>query len=95
MADVSWREAASLCNAADGLSPAYEFLELPVQYDEAVYGGYRVMRGGGWYDEPWSVRAGVRRRSSPDTRIGDVEFRLASSLTHSGRHEPAEFHVNV
>ncbi len=54
-------------------------------YDEDVYGAYRVLRGGGWYDEPWSVRAGVRRRSSPGTKIDDVGFRLARSLPHSSR----------
>ncbi|GAB4003365.1 hypothetical protein GCM10029992_44740 [Glycomyces albus] len=27
-------------------------------YDPEVYGEYRVLRGGGWFDEHWSVRAG-------------------------------------
>ncbi len=48
-------------------------------YDEAVYGPYRVLRGGGWFDEPWSCRAGVRRRSHPSLRLDDVGFRLARS----------------
>src|SRR5690606_34930872 len=30
-------------------------------YDPEVYGGYRVLRGGGWFDEHWSCRASVRR----------------------------------
>src|SRR5699024_3219787 len=30
-------------------------------YDPDVYGSYRVLRGGGWYDQQWSVRASVRR----------------------------------
>ena len=34
-------------------------------YDPEVYGTYRVLRGGGWFDEPWSCRASVRRRSHP------------------------------
>jgi formylglycine-generating enzyme required for sulfatase activity len=46
-------------------------------YDAEVYGSYRVLRGGGWFDEQWSCRAGVRRRSHPTLRIDDVGFRLA------------------
>ncbi|MEU1182446.1 SUMF1/EgtB/PvdO family nonheme iron enzyme [Streptomyces sp. NPDC005820] len=46
-------------------------------YDPEVYGTYRVLRGGGWYDEHWSCRASVRRRSHPTFRVDDVGFRLA------------------
>nr|KEP23416.1 sulfatase-modifying factor protein [Georgenia sp. SUBG003] len=46
-------------------------------YDAQVYGSYRVLRGGGWFDEHWSCRASVRRRSHPTLRIDDVGFRLA------------------
>ncbi|MFD7010488.1 formylglycine-generating enzyme family protein [Rhodococcus jostii] len=46
-------------------------------YDPEVYGTYRVLRGGGWFDEHWSCRASVRRRSHPTYRIDDVGFRLA------------------
>ncbi|MFG2832679.1 formylglycine-generating enzyme family protein [Streptomyces sp. NPDC048434] len=49
-------------------------------YDAEVYGTYRVLRGGGWFDERWSCRASVRRRSHPTFRIDDVGFRLARSL---------------
>jgi formylglycine-generating enzyme len=52
-------------------------------YDAEVYGGYRVLRGGGWFDEPWSCRASVRRRSHPSLRIEDVGFRLARSTSHN------------
>lgn len=48
-------------------------------YDPAVYGTYRVLRGGGWFDEHWSCRASVRRRSHPSLRIDDVGFRLVRS----------------
>ena len=48
-------------------------------YDPAVYGTYRVLRGGGWFDEQWSCRASVRRRSHPTLRIDDVGFRVARS----------------
>ncbi|MFD5316960.1 formylglycine-generating enzyme family protein [Streptomyces sp. NPDC127098] len=51
------------------------------QYDPEVYGGYRVLRGGGWFDERWSCRASVRRRSHPTFRTDDVGFRLARSVT--------------
>ena len=46
-------------------------------YDPDVYGSYRVLRGGGWFDEHWSCRASVRRRSHPTYRIDDVGFRIA------------------
>ena len=48
-------------------------------YDPDVYGPYRVLRGGGWFDEQWSCRAGVRRRSHPSFRVDDVGFRIARS----------------
>ncbi|MFJ6698231.1 formylglycine-generating enzyme family protein [Streptomyces sp. NPDC091272] len=46
-------------------------------YDAEVYGTYRVLRGGGWFDERWSCRASVRRRSHPTLRLDDVGFRVA------------------
>ncbi|MER6784862.1 formylglycine-generating enzyme family protein [Streptomyces sp. NPDC000658] len=46
-------------------------------YDAEVYGAYRVLRGGGWFDEHWSCRASVRRRSHPTFRVDDVGFRVA------------------
>ncbi|TPQ17252.1 formylglycine-generating enzyme family protein [Streptomyces sporangiiformans] len=49
-------------------------------YDAEVYGAYRVLRGGGWFDEHWSCRASVRRRSHPTFRVDDVGFRIARSL---------------
>jgi formylglycine-generating enzyme required for sulfatase activity len=49
-------------------------------YDAEVYGTYRVLRGGGWFDEPWSCRASVRRRSHPTYRIDDVGLRIARSV---------------
>ncbi|MFB9929359.1 formylglycine-generating enzyme family protein [Amycolatopsis halotolerans] len=48
-------------------------------YDPAVYGEYRVLKGGGWADEHWSVRVSVRRRSHPTFRVDDVGFRVARS----------------
>ncbi|NKY60569.1 formylglycine-generating enzyme family protein [Nocardia flavorosea] len=48
-------------------------------YDPAVYGEYRVLRGGGWFDEHWSCRASVRRRSHPTLRLDDIGFRIARS----------------
>jgi formylglycine-generating enzyme len=48
-------------------------------YDAEVYGAYRVLRGGGWFDERWSCRASVRRRSHPTFKIDDVGFRIARS----------------
>ncbi|MFD4231178.1 formylglycine-generating enzyme family protein [Streptomyces sp. NPDC058545] len=49
-------------------------------YDAEVYGTYRVLRGGGWFDEPWSCRASVRRRSHPTFQVDDVGFRIARSV---------------
>ncbi|MEU8296086.1 SUMF1/EgtB/PvdO family nonheme iron enzyme [Micromonospora sp. NPDC048909] len=48
-------------------------------YDAEVYGSYRVLRGGGWFDEHWSCRASVRRRSHPSFQVDDVGFRVARS----------------
>lgn len=48
-------------------------------YDEAVYGPYRVIRGGGWSDPHWSCRAGVRRKTNPQACFDDLGFRLARS----------------
>ncbi|MEV6124005.1 SUMF1/EgtB/PvdO family nonheme iron enzyme [Streptomyces sp. NPDC052077] len=48
-------------------------------YDAEVYGSYRVLRGGGWFDEHWSCRASARRRSHPTFQVDDVGFRLARS----------------
>uniref|UniRef100_A0AAU2UX07 Formylglycine-generating enzyme family protein n=1 Tax=Streptomyces sp. NBC_00003 TaxID=2903608 RepID=A0AAU2UX07_9ACTN len=50
-------------------------------YDAEVYKSYRVLRGGGWFDEPWSCRASVRRRSHPTFRIDDVGFRIARTVS--------------
>lgn len=48
-------------------------------YDAEVYGAYRVLRGGGWFDEHWSCRASARRRSHPTFQVDDVGFRVARS----------------
>ncbi len=48
-------------------------------YDPQFYGSYRVLRGGGWFDDHWSCRASVRRRSHPTFQVDDVGFRLARS----------------
>ncbi|MFF4778726.1 formylglycine-generating enzyme family protein [Microtetraspora fusca] len=48
-------------------------------YDPAVYGPYRVFRGGGVYDLPRGCRASCRRKSHPTFRIDDLGFRLARS----------------
>jgi sulfatase modifying factor 1 len=49
-------------------------------YDAEVYGEYRVLRGGGWFDEQWSCRASVRRRSHPTFQLDDVGFRIARTV---------------
>ena len=41
--------------------------------DPARYGDYRTLRGGGWADEPWSVRASVRRGSAPDAMYRELK----------------------
>ncbi|MFJ9027416.1 formylglycine-generating enzyme family protein [Streptomyces sp. NPDC102274] len=49
-------------------------------YDAEVYGTYRVLRGGGWFDEHWSCRASARRRSHPNFQVDDVGFRVTRSV---------------
>jgi formylglycine-generating enzyme required for sulfatase activity len=58
-------------------------------YDAEVYGAYRVLRGGGWFDERWSCRASVRRRSHPTFQIDDVGFRIARSTGAAARPYPS------
>ncbi len=58
--------------------------------DPARYADYRVLRGGGWADKHWSVRASVRRGGPPGARLDDVGFRVARgtvgrSPDHSGQ----------
>jgi len=45
--------------------------------DPGRYADYRVFRGGGWADEPWSVRASVRRGSAPGAALEATGFRVA------------------
>ncbi|MFJ6651996.1 formylglycine-generating enzyme family protein [Microbacterium sp. NPDC091313] len=45
--------------------------------DPARYDDYRVFRGGGFADDPHSVRAGVRRGGPPRVTHEDVGFRVA------------------
>ena len=45
--------------------------------DPARYRDYRVLRGGGYSDRQWSVRASVRRGTAPDTTFEDLGFRVA------------------
>lgn len=56
-------------------------------YDTEVYGDYRVLRGGEWFDEHWSCRASVRRRSHPTYQIDDVAFRVTRSVAVSSAAE--------
>ena len=45
--------------------------------DPARYGDYRVFRGGGFADQPWSVRASTRRGGAPGMSHPDLGVRLA------------------
>jgi len=50
-------------------------------YDETVYGSYRILRGGGWYDEERGCLATNRRRSHPTSfKIDDLGFRIARNM---------------
>lgn len=54
-------------------------------YDEQVYGSYRILRGGGWFDEARGCLATNRRRSHPTAlKIDDLGFRIArnASISH-------------
>ncbi|WP_218829081.1 formylglycine-generating enzyme family protein [Burkholderia sp. HI2714] len=60
------------------------------QYDPAVYGSYRVFRGGGWADVERGCLATNRRRSHPTFAIDDLGFRVARSPdAGDGRLAPA------
>ncbi|QNP75927.1 formylglycine-generating enzyme family protein [Streptomyces roseirectus] len=89
--DIAWHRANSadsLREVATRLPNPWGFHDLLGNvwewcwdlYDPAVYGTYRVLRGGGWFDEHWSCRASVRRRSHPTYAVDDVGFRVARSV---------------
>ncbi|MEN4948076.1 hypothetical protein [Pseudomonas proteolytica] len=52
--EVSWLDAISFCNQISlqqGLTPSYRTtVDGEIECDPAVYGSYRVFRGGGWCD---------------------------------------------
>ncbi len=58
--------------------------------DPARYADYRVLRGGGWADRPWSVRASVRRGSMPSARLDDVGFRPARGAVGDPGNQSAQ-----
>lgn len=45
--------------------------------DPARYADYRALRGGGWADRHFSVRASVRRGTAPDAVLEDAGLRIA------------------
>jgi formylglycine-generating enzyme required for sulfatase activity len=58
-------------------------------YDEKVYGAYRIIRGGGWYDEARGCMATNRRRSHPVSfKIDDLGFRIARNNSASDQSTP-------
>lgn len=42
----------------------------------AENGSYRVLRGGGWYDDAQCCRSAYRRSGTPDCRFDYIGFRL-------------------
>lgn len=88
LSDIAWTAADQVeCAQVVGLKQPNDFglfdmlgnvWEWCWDYsDPARYADYRTLRGGGWADEHWSVRASVRRGSMPDAQIDDVGFRVA------------------
>jgi formylglycine-generating enzyme required for sulfatase activity len=75
-------KAANGCGLFDMLGNVWEWCED--HFDEQVYGGYRVFRGGGFADEARTLRPGVRRKSHPTWRIDDLGFRVARSVERHG-----------
>lgn len=51
--------------------------------DPARYADYRTLRGGGWADKHWSVRASVRRGSTPAAALDDIGFRVAQGAVNA------------
>ena len=50
--------------------------------DPARYADYRALRGGGWADRAYSVRASVRRGTAPDAVLEDAHRRAALEIEH-------------
>lgn len=88
LADVAWTDADGVTSAqrVGGKQPnalgLYDMLGNVWEWcwdysDPARYADYRVIRGGGWADKHWCVRASVRRGSTPMAQLDDVGFRVA------------------
>lgn len=58
--------------------------------DPARYADYRVLRGGGWSDKHWSVRASVRRGTMPGATLDDVGFRVAQGAIGGAAAQAAQ-----
>ena len=63
---------------ADWYSETYYETSLPSNPSGPDTGQARVLRGGGWSDEAYDIRATNRRRFKPDYNNFDIGFRCAS-----------------
>ncbi len=88
LAEVAWTAADGVTTPQDvggrhpNLNGLFDTLGIVWEWcwellDPARYGDYRVFRGGGFADDAWSVRAGVRRGGAPRMHHDDLGLRLA------------------
>ncbi|HUT32377.1 MAG TPA: SUMF1/EgtB/PvdO family nonheme iron enzyme [Planctomycetota bacterium] len=65
-------------NVWEWCSDWHHLYEATTQSDPVgpASGGYRVLRGGSWNDNPWFLRSAHRPRNTPDRRYYSFGFRL-------------------